>query len=142
MTLLKSVLEQTLQLYTKCYCEENIYHLVKSLRNVPDLGDIYAVFISNGTRSIPIWSQKTAQSDQPVIWDYHVICVAKSSNDWLVFDFDSTLSLPTLFKDYVTHALKPNIKLQSQFTRSYRIISGPEYVKRFASDRSHMVIIR
>ena len=139
MSALKSAIDQASLSYTKCYCEENIFHLIKHLKDVSTLDKLYAVFISNPKKSIPIWCQKTASLGQPVIWDYHVICLAKSSTDWMVFDFDSTLPMPSRFHEYVRHALRPEIQLPSELIRKYRIISGLDYLKHFASDRSHMV---
>ena len=140
MATLKSALEQASLLYTKCYCEENIYHLIKSLGDLGKLEKIYAVFISNANRSVPIWCQKSAPSGHPAIWDYHVICVAKSS-DWLVYDFDSQLGIPIQFEKYVNFALRPKVELPPNLEPRFRIVSGLDYIKHFASDRSHMVIL-
>ena len=128
------------RLYTRCYCEENIWHLINSLHESKS-ADTYAVFISNSNRSVPIWCQSSAKPNQPVIWDYHVICLAKVSNDLLVFDFDTSLSNPTNFSEYITNALRPDIILPSKYQRLFRVISGIDYLKSFASDRSHMVNI-
>uniref|UniRef100_A0A673KD84 Protein N-terminal glutamine amidohydrolase n=1 Tax=Sinocyclocheilus rhinocerous TaxID=307959 RepID=A0A673KD84_9TELE len=32
------------------------------------LDEVYAVFISNERKMIPIWKQKSSRADQPVIW--------------------------------------------------------------------------
>jgi hypothetical protein len=138
MRTIKSALEQASLLYTKCYCEENVYHLIKLLSTVSTLEKTFAVFISNPTRSIPIWCQKSSLDGQPVIWDYHVICLAKSK-EWVIFDFDTTLPNPASFTDYITHALRPHVPLPLQLTRSYRIVSATDYLEHFASDRTHMV---
>lgn len=138
MTLI-SALEQATLLYTKCYCEENIYHLLRCLGKVESVEKMYAVFISNSARTIPIWCQKSAVPGQPVIWDYHVISLAKLKSEWVIFDFDSRLPFPTPFKDYVAHAFRPNTPLPLEFQRKYRIVTASEYLSRFASDRSHML---
>jgi hypothetical protein len=140
MITIKSALQQASQLYTKCFCEENVYHLIKFLSDVPTIENTFAVFISNPTRTIPIWCQKSSLDEQPVIWDYHVVCLAKSS-DWLIFDFDTTLSNPISFKEYINQAIRPHVSLPSQLSRSYRIVAGADYIKHFASDRSHMVFL-
>ncbi|EEB89981.1 hypothetical protein MPER_11870, partial [Moniliophthora perniciosa FA553] len=63
--------------------------------------DLYAVFISNATRTVALWDQKLTQEPGiPVVWDYHVILVLRSRfknpEDQLVawvYDFDTTLLL-------------------------------------------------
>ena len=79
--------------YTACYCEENIYWLIK--RFLTPSGeqqwDVFSVFISNPTRTVTdmneeyvrilkfitqvgLWNQQVGSSrDMPVIWDYHVV---------------------------------------------------------------------
>ena len=45
-------------LYASCYCEENVYKLVEKMRNSSkcgDLNEIWAVFISNSDRCVPLW---------------------------------------------------------------------------------------
>ncbi|KAG8900590.1 hypothetical protein FRB99_005961 [Tulasnella sp. 403] len=75
--------------YTTCYCEENIYLLGSSLVEVQSRagsnGEIFVVVISNATRSVAIWQQAasrmSAEEDYLVVWDYHVILVAKFANN-------------------------------------------------------------
>ncbi|CAG8519516.1 24380_t:CDS:2 [Cetraspora pellucida] len=69
-------------IYTPFYCEENVYHLCKKFSELLDKSignyEVYACFISNQTRSVPIRKQKAAKSpDGFVIWDYHVILLLK-----------------------------------------------------------------
>ena len=95
--------------YTAFYCEENIYHLVASLRSSAGESSssgtrVYAVFISNAQRKSLLFHQKAADPEQGyVIWDYHVVAVtvtpragsagagAEADNVVRVFDPDSNL---------------------------------------------------
>lgn len=80
--------------YTSCYCEENIYWLIKRFLS-PSGGeqewDVFSVFISNPTRTVTdmednayrilkfvtqvaLWNQRMGLSrDAGIIWDYHVV---------------------------------------------------------------------
>jgi hypothetical protein len=91
-------LEKSAFPYTPYYCEENAYHIVESLVANPDvtsLWSIYAIFISNRTKSVLLWQQKLASSSEfPVCWDYHavVLLVPISTNcQALIMDFDTRL---------------------------------------------------
>ncbi|TRY84327.1 hypothetical protein DNTS_025434 [Danionella cerebrum] len=87
--------------YTSCYCEENVWKLCEYIKNhsTCSLDEVYAVFISNERKMIPIWKQKSSRGDEPVIWVGTIQC--------------------NLF-----------MKL--------RVIPADVYLKKFASDRSHM----
>ncbi|KAM3410215.1 hypothetical protein ACQJBY_002435 [Aegilops geniculata] len=66
--------------HTPYYCEENVYLLCKELIKAgladPAGNDLYAVFISNEEKKIPLWYQKASRTnDGFVLWDYHVICI-------------------------------------------------------------------
>lgn len=129
-------------LYNSCFCEENVYHLVKQLPEKDDsvrLEDLYVVFISNINKSVPIWKQLKCPDDEtPVVWDYHVILfdVKKSA----VLDFDSSLPFPCSSQTYLNEALCSLyvLRLPTKFHRYYRVIPAYVYLESFASDRSHM----
>ncbi|KAI0350075.1 hypothetical protein OH77DRAFT_1413760 [Trametes cingulata] len=121
--------------YTSCYCEENIYLLAQTFtrlsgaHSTDTLGSswpwqIYVVFISNGGKTVVLWSQKAARDGGWVVWDYHVVLVLLprtphdpgrdshaapsliesqgpgSRSEWppeqqaWVYDFDTTLPVP------------------------------------------------
>jgi hypothetical protein len=124
------------QLYTKCYCEENIYRLASFL-NIPKS---FVCFISNSHKTVPFWCQKSQQHPSvPVVWDYHVILLEKQGRECNIYDFDTTLSFPCRAKEYLSKSLLINqIKLDPTYQRKYRIIESEVYLKHFASDRSHM----
>ena len=65
--------------YTKYFCEENIYHLCKLVVSqtfhFPILKS-FVVFISNPAKKVPIGYQRSANSETGfIVWDYHVILV-------------------------------------------------------------------
>nr|XP_002122600.1 protein N-terminal glutamine amidohydrolase [Ciona intestinalis] len=131
--------------YTKCYCEENIWKLCDSIRksNLEVLPHLSVVFISNKTRSIPIWKQRSAKSEElPVIWDYHVILLYLDQNcsKHMIFDLDSSLAFPTEALEYCSKAFCPQILLKIQYQQFFKVIPADEYLKNFASDRSHMML--
>ncbi|EYU18735.1 hypothetical protein ABFS82_10G163900 [Erythranthe guttata] len=132
--------------HTPYYCEENVYLLCKKLREngiaKSDGSDLFAVFISNEKKQIPLWNQKAShRADGVVIWDYHVICVQKrkeKSLPHLVWDLDSTLPFPSPLATYVAETIRPSFQLFSEFNRVFRIVHAPIFQKYFASDRRHM----
>jgi hypothetical protein len=80
--------------YTSCYCEENVWWLCESLRLYSatataapafDMAHVYAVFVSNPSRTVPLWKQRGAElaagaeppTDDFVIWDYVCTAVTK-----------------------------------------------------------------
>ena len=116
--------------YTSCYCEENVWFLCEEIeKRVANAGAsvsedrlsrCFAVFISNPTKSVPIWCQRSSKDPRsvPVVWDYHVIFIfrgrgdaikdslgrenpspACASSSW-VYDMDSILTFPESFTVY------------------------------------------
>ena len=129
--------------YTSCYCEENVYHLCREVKNSNDLNLIsnsYAVFISNEKQIIPLWRQKVGKGDEKVVlWDYHVILVYKSDDtESLVFDLDTELEFPMVFKSYCEETFKSEAILKSDYHRYFRILPASLFLTKFSSDRRHM----
>ncbi|XP_071180126.1 protein N-terminal glutamine amidohydrolase-like [Mytilus edulis] len=129
--------------YTKCYCEENVWKVCEYVKNHHPavLDNCYCVFISNKDKVIPLWQQKSSQrEDTLVIWDYHVIFIYKQSEkESFVYDLDTSLPFPCDFKTYFLEGIRSNQTLQPQYHRSFRVISAPMFLQTFASDRSHML---
>ena len=73
--------------YTKCYCEENVHRLIATLveRGVArDASDLFVVFISNPSKSVPLWAQKAAREGcwgGLVVWDYHVVLLQEDRQE-------------------------------------------------------------
>lgn len=140
--------------YTSCYCEENVWWQCKQYMESTAAFDpsieAFAVFVSNPTKTVAIFEQKSSSRDDgAVIWDYHVLFLVRSripsnetdteSNLVLFFDLDSRLAFPCPFDLYWHKAIarQPNMRLQ--FTPRFRIVSAEHFVHSFASDRSHMI---
>ncbi|KAG0705014.1 N-terminal glutamine amidase-domain-containing protein [Suillus ampliporus] len=144
--------------YTSCYCEENIYFLVHRFleqAEVKATWDISAVFISNATKTVALWSQlKAPAANTAVIWDYHVVLVLRSRSgsqcrllntspsieeETWIYDFDSILEMPSRWEEYVEQTFPPDSDIPPQYRSLFRVVSGEEYLCSFASDRSHML---
>ncbi|KAI9489482.1 protein N-terminal glutamine amidohydrolase [Zychaea mexicana] len=132
-------------LYTSCYCEENVYMMCKTMselnRKEEDhsmLDHCTVVFISNPSKSIPIWKQKNSP-DGPV--DYHVILYYHNydTKEFYVYDMDTVLPFPCDATEYVMLAFHPELQLQERFKRCFRLVPGSVFLREFASDRSHML---
>jgi len=127
--------------YTSCYCEENVWKLCESIRNenIEHLNQYHVVFISNDKRQIPIWMQSN-QDDPltPVVWDYHVILVRKTTTSSMVYDLDSILPFPCPLEQYTQQALRSEKDLKKHYHRRFRVIEASRFLETFASDRSHM----
>lgn len=103
---------------------------------------MYAVFISNENKTIPIWYQSTSENIRtPVVWDYHVIAIHKSANNnkSYVYDLDTLLDFPVDFKTYYQKALIVLPGIMKKYERMYRVVPARDYLENFASDRSHMI---
>ncbi|KXN82573.1 Protein N-terminal glutamine amidohydrolase [Leucoagaricus sp. SymC.cos] len=142
-------------IYTRCYCEENIYLLCQELmvrQDVRERWEVWAVFISNENKTVALWEQKAARvAGAPVVWDYHCILVLKSkqpdsydsggdqgSVEAWVYDYDSSITqLPCPWGEYVSRTFP--FQLMPQYQSLFRVISGEDFIERFASDRSHML---
>ncbi|EEE63584.1 hypothetical protein OsJ_18401 [Oryza sativa Japonica Group] len=133
--------------HTPYYCEENVHLLCKELIRSgisdPAGTNLYAVFISNEEKKVPLWYQKASHSgDGFVLWDYHVICIQSRRKNGevldLVWDLDSSLPFPCSFIQYVSDAIRPLSFGNSTYRRLFRVIHAPVFLRSFASDRSHM----
>ncbi|KAI8818365.1 N-terminal glutamine amidase-domain-containing protein [Fimicolochytrium jonesii] len=151
------------RLYTRCYCEENVYNLVRFVKELPQtssapdftdpyakeivtffranqltLSDVHVVFVSSDLGWVDIAKQKAGQPPRgAVIWDYHVFAIAVAENRKVVFDFDSTLGFPADLPTYIEESF-PHTRLPCSATRKFRVVSGEQYLAFFSSDRRHM----
>ncbi|XP_069776365.1 protein N-terminal glutamine amidohydrolase isoform X3 [Narcine bancroftii] len=127
-------------LTASCF-EENVWKLceyVQKKRQYP-LEEWYAVFISNDQKMVPIWRQRSCHGDQPVIWDYHVILMHDCGGQQCeVYDLDTMLPFPCPFDIYVKEAFHSEDLIRPAFRRKMRVLRADLYLKKFASDRSHM----
>ncbi|MBN3306083.1 protein N-terminal glutamine amidohydrolase isoform X2 [Amia ocellicauda] len=104
------------------------------------MDEVYAIFISNDRRMVPIWKQKSSPGDKPVIWDYHVILLHECNKEQksFIYDLDTVLPFPCPFDQYAREALQSDDFINPTFRRKLRVIPADAYLKSFASDRSHM----
>ena len=130
------------QIYTSCYCEENIWHLcdkIKKSKCLKESHKAYVIFISNENRAVPLWNQASSESEEGlVIWDYHVILILKKNNASEVYDLDTSLPYPCDFQSYTKATFKSDENILEQFHRKFRVIPFEDYLLNFASDRHHM----
>ncbi len=131
--------------YTSCFCEENVYKLGELLQEELILSSseemlehAFVVFISSPSKAFPIWHQKKAtQASEPMFWDYHVLLVYAGR----VYDHDSTLPWGCTAAEYCTRAIRPSIEFtgaDTGYEPIFRLVRLLDYLRHFASDRSHM----
>ena len=78
-------------MYCSHFCEENVYKMAcnfvedmrSELENCPSVC-FFVVFISSECKKTPVWHQKAGVQDEPVLWDYHVVLVAKGISQHLL----------------------------------------------------------
>ncbi|VBB30640.1 unnamed protein product [Acanthocheilonema viteae] len=95
----------------------------------------------NASFQVPLWKQRVAETvgRDYVIWDYHVILLYSKSGSVLVYDFDTALSFPCDAQTYWIETFHPELNLNANYHRYFRVISGSHYLQHFSSDRSHML---
>ena len=134
-------LDRSSFIYTAQFCEENIWCLCRDLvkQGVP-ISRLHTLFLSSRSRQTPILQQRSSPSpDQPVWWDYHVVLLVTADSGSLVLDFDTCLEFPVSGKTYFQKSFYPQKALQRRHQVYLRKIKGEEFLKRFTSDRSHMI---
>ncbi|KAG1695559.1 Protein N-terminal glutamine amidohydrolase [Nymphon striatum] len=132
--------------YTPFYCEENIWKLCETIQsiNTGALQCCHVIFISNEKEMVPLWAQKAGSqgSSGLVTWDYHVILAYSLLNETMtrskIYDFDSRRPFPSNFHDYFHDTFRPNLQLEPDYHRMFRVIGAPSYLKLFSSNRFHM----
>ena len=70
-----------------------------------------------------------------------VVVIGSQNETGFVYDLDSLLSFPCSFGTFVSNALRPDVMthIPLEYSRMYRVIPAIEFIRHFASDRSHMV---
>jgi len=126
--------------YTPLFCEENIWYLARSLiqQNI-DAEKLSIAFIGNPEEHVAIFNQKTAQNNQPVIWDYHVILIRHDQYPALVYDFDSLCPFPVELDQYLNACFPSSIKIHPEYQAQFRLVPTSLFLSQFYSDRSHML---
>jgi protein N-terminal glutamine amidohydrolase len=129
--------EKSSFLYTSLFCEENIWHLTNSLisQGISE-NTLNILFITNSNNKIAFFNQQATAHNQAVIWDYHVILLAKIERTYHILDFDTRLPFPDDFDHYLQHSLPD--KIHDEYSSQFRLIPAKVYLSHFNSDRSHM----
>lgn len=129
--------------YTAFYCEENVWQLCRTINNKWKslIETSYCVFVTNDQKKNVLYYQKLSKSKfQPVIWDYHVVFLMLIDNEYFIFDKDSLLSFPCPAKEYFISTFTEN-PIENQTCESvFRLVEARDFLKNFASDRSHMMV--
>ncbi len=136
-------------IYTPLFCEENIYHLCRSLisRGV-DRKSLTVLFLSNPAEKIVLYMQKSVPPGHPVVWDYHVILQrninkvdvsgVQTTSGSAIYDFDSRLEFPVDKNSYFSACFPVPETLLPDYRMYIRTIPAEKYLLNFDSDRSHM----
>jgi protein N-terminal glutamine amidohydrolase len=125
--------------YAPFYCEENVWHLAGDPRIEAD--ERFVVFISNGDRACLLWSQSQSPApDRPVVWDYHVVLVARRGEERLVYDLDTKLEFPERLERYLLATFPIDELIDPRLRPRFRVVGADTFRAKFASDRSHMLV--
>ena len=126
--------------YTSLFCEENIWKLIQFLKSDKNnIEPLDVLFVSNKSKSVVLFEQKSAIANQPVIWDYHVILTARINNNVYVLDFDSHCEFPLLINEYFYRTFPAASNVSEKYLSLIKPIKSDDFLKHFFSDRSHMM---
>ncbi len=116
--------------YQPFWCEENVWHLVG--RDDLGAGPRSVVFVSNANRQVALWQQKASREpDGLVVWDYHVVLRVGA----MLWDLDTQLPCPVAAARWIEETFRP---VDEPYAPRFRVVSAADYLRTFASDRSHM----
>jgi len=129
------------------YCEENVWRLAHrkmctTTKQRNHAFSYYVVFISNESKSVPMFHQLASQSpeDTPCVWDYHVILLGfdpEIGEVW-VYDVDTTLTpYPLPLDHYLSRSFSDQLT-ETPFAPLFRVVQASLFLRYFQSDRSHM----
>jgi hypothetical protein len=122
--------------YSANFCEENIWHLCQN----PALENFSkkVLIVSNSIKNCPFRFQKSINGDEVVWWNYHVILFASNGDASLIYDFDSTLSVPLSGREYMERTFPRQASWSTLNLPQFKAIEADDYLHSFFSDRSHM----
>lgn len=125
--------------YTKLFCEENIWQLAALfIKQAVPASALEVLFISNHSKQVAVFSQNGGSLKQPLIWDYHVVLLHRQPSGYVIYDFDSLADFPCAAKTYLDLSFPQLRSEAAEYRPLFRFIAAPEYLLRFSSDRSHM----
>jgi hypothetical protein len=99
------------------------------------------VLISNALKRTALASQKAGKGPMSaVVWDYHVILIERpGTGGSLIYDPDSLIGSPVPAAEYLAVTF-PGVLYEGrpELKPRFSLVSAPDYLWRFSSDRSHM----
>lgn len=119
------------------YCEENVWHLCHDPRVTHRPRAV--LIISNASRCVAVGAQRAAPDpSSPVLWDYHVVLVAREHQGWSVWDVDTTLGLPVPLSVYLEASFALPEGYGEALAPYFRVVEASRYRSTLATDRRHM----
>ncbi len=73
----------------------------------------------------------------PIVWDYHVILLAKENEKYKIFDFDSQLDFGCDVDYYFSNSF-PQVEIPDELAPRFMIQSTKFFREHFQSNREHM----
>lgn len=126
--------------YTPLFCEENIWHLARALLDDGHPADrLWVLILSNPARQVALFRQRADDGDGFVVWDYHVVLLARDAEGERIYDFDTTLPFPVERRRYFAETFPATEEIPPPLRARVRRIPAAAYLHRLHSDRSHMV---
>jgi len=134
--------------HAPCYCEENVYLLLRTLRvgeshEDPtgrglgtEPGDYRVLFVTNEQGGCAFLEQRAVPLGMPILWDYHVILLSGWGETALIRDLDTRLDFPCVVSEYLDRTFPRD--MDAEFQPLFRLIPGDSYLDLFSSDRRHM----
>lgn len=126
-------------LYCPFYCEENAWHAVTALASEHAQTAVLCMLGRSGY--VAVWHHRLAESaSHPQVWDYHVVALARKngSDEWKVFDPESTLPWGVPGHTYLADSFPSEIELPPEYQPCFRWFDGREYQRRLNATRQHM----
>ena len=126
--------------YTALFCEENIWQLARLLtQSGVSVAAQWVLLITNPGQQVLMLAQRAAGDVGYVVWDYHVVLLVRLPEGDLIFDPDTELPFPVEAATYLNASFPEDAVLPEMLRARVRRIPAAEFLRRFWSDRSHMV---
>lgn len=116
---------------TPFFCEENVWRLCL---DAPPQWELQAVVISNADHAVAMWGQRAAVVD-PIVWDYHVIAVARRPSP-LVLDVDDREHTVRPLAGWLASSFRSGVR--EVLLPRFRVMPAATWAEVLASDRRHM----
>ena len=126
-------------LYCPFYCEENAWHAITALASESAHTAVLCILGRSG--QVAVWCHRlAARASYPLVWDYHVVALARESgsSEWAVFDPESTLPRGLPARTYLAETFPTEIALLPESQPCFRWFDGRDYQRRLNATRRHM----